>query len=273
MPRPQLRQEASLTPPWHPARAPRSHCARTFHGTHARHRESRSAHAAAAAAAATGQHRARARHPARRAHRTRSHSTAAGSSAAELQAPDTTHERRRTTTKRCCVPTRAQSRRRRSMGQAKTWCSPRQRGLVARAGGLLFPPMRAWLEQPHGRHHKAPPKPCALTTNRQTTALHSHRPLASGCRRGMQLQSNVVWDCASLLLALPRTLKVTLAFSVDHRDGETMGNSTDSTTQWTWGLPGRSPAIATAYSSPHANRRGVWLRGGNAEQQATAHPE
>ena len=28
--------------------------------------------------------------------------------------------------------------------------------------------------------------------NRQTTALHSHRPLASGCRRGMQLHRNVV---------------------------------------------------------------------------------
>ena len=28
--------------------------------------------------------------------------------------------------------------------------------------------------------------------NRQTTALHSHRPLASGCRRGMQLHCNVV---------------------------------------------------------------------------------
>ena len=27
-----------------------------------------------------------------------------------------------------------------------------------------FPPMRAWLEQPHGRRHKAPPQPCALTT-------------------------------------------------------------------------------------------------------------
>ena len=25
--------------------------------------------------------------------------------------------------------------------------------------------------------------------NRQTTALHSHRPLASGCRRGMQLHA------------------------------------------------------------------------------------
>ena len=24
--------------------------------------------------------------------------------------------------------------------------------------------MRAWLEQPHGRRHKAPPQPCALTT-------------------------------------------------------------------------------------------------------------
>ena len=27
------------------------------------------------------------------------------------------------------------------------------------------PPMRAWLEQPHGRRHKAPPQPCALTTD------------------------------------------------------------------------------------------------------------
>ena len=26
--------------------------------------------------------------------------------------------------------------------------------------------MRAWLEQPHGRRHKAPPPPCALTTTR-----------------------------------------------------------------------------------------------------------
>ena len=109
--------------------------------------------------------------------------------------------------------------------------------------------------------------------NSQTTALHSHQPLASGCRRGMQLLCNVVWDCSSLLLALFRTVKVTLAFPVNHRDGETMGNSTDSTTQWTWGLPGRSPVMATAYSPPHANRRGVRLRGGNAEQQATAHPE
>ena len=41
----------------------------------------------------------------------------------------------------------------------------------------------------------------------------------------------------------------------------------------TWGLPGRSPAMATAYSPPYANGRGVWLQGGNAEQQATAHPE
>ena len=75
-----------------------------------------------------------------------------------------TYERRRTTTtKRCCLPTRAQSRRRRSMGYVKTGCPPRQRGPVARAGGFPFPLMRAWLEQPHG-HHKAPPPPCALTT-------------------------------------------------------------------------------------------------------------
>ena len=35
---------------------------------------------------------------------------------------------------------------------------------VARAGGLPLPLMRAWFEQSHGRHHKAPPQPCALTT-------------------------------------------------------------------------------------------------------------
>ena len=68
-------------------------------------------------------------------------------------------ERRRTTTKRCCAFTRAQSRRHRSMmGYGRTRGSPRQRG------GLLSPPMRAWLKQPHGRRHKAPPQPCALTT-------------------------------------------------------------------------------------------------------------
>ena len=35
-------------------------------------------------------------------------------------------------------------------------------------GGRLFPPMRAWLEQPHGRRHKAPPQPCVLTTSTST---------------------------------------------------------------------------------------------------------
>ena len=33
-----------------------------------------------------------------------------------------------------------------------------------RAGAFPFPPMRARLEQPHRRRHKAPPPPCALTT-------------------------------------------------------------------------------------------------------------
>ena len=65
------------------------------------------------------------------------------------------NERRRSTTKRCCVPTRAQSRRRRSMGYGRTGPSPRRRP------PRLSPPMRAWLTQPHGRHHKAPPQPCA----------------------------------------------------------------------------------------------------------------
>ena len=50
------------------------------------------------------------------------------------------------------------------MGEARTGVPPRQQDPVARAGAFLPPPMRAWLEQPHGRHHKAPPQPCALTT-------------------------------------------------------------------------------------------------------------
>ena len=95
-----------------------------------------------------------------------------------FKTPDATHERRRTTTKRCCVPSREQSRRRRSMGQAKTRVSPRQRGPVARAGRFLFPPMRAWLEQPHGRRHKAPPQPCALTTTCQLLRIGASQPEA-----------------------------------------------------------------------------------------------
>ena len=50
------------------------------------------------------------------------------------------------------------------MGHVSTGPPPRKRGLVARAGVHLSPPMRAWLKQPHGRRHKAPPQPCALTT-------------------------------------------------------------------------------------------------------------
>ena len=46
----------------------------------------------------------------------------------QSQTPRTTHDRRRTTTKRCCVPTRAQSRGRRSMGYGNTGRSPWQRG-------------------------------------------------------------------------------------------------------------------------------------------------
>ena len=46
----------------------------------------------------------------------------------------------------------------------------RQRGPVARTGRLPFPPMRAWLEQPHGRRHKASPQFCALTTSNAAAA-------------------------------------------------------------------------------------------------------
>ena len=57
------------------------------------------------------------------------------------KAPDTTHERRRTTTKRCCVPTRALSRRRRSMGQAENLVAAPGNGapLRARATSLFLP--------------------------------------------------------------------------------------------------------------------------------------
>ena len=46
------------------------------------------------------------------------------------------------------------------MGHGDTRQPPRQRG------ARLVPLMRARLTPPHGRHHKAPPPPCALTTTR-----------------------------------------------------------------------------------------------------------
>ena len=102
-------------------------------------------------------------------------------------------------------------------------------------------------------------------------------PLSSALGQRLQARHAVALQCGvRLLVSTSRTpphCEGHSAFPVDNRDEETMGGSTDSTTQWTWGLPGRSPAMATAYSPPHANRRGVRLRGGNAEQQATAHPE
>ena len=52
---------------------------------------------------------------------------------------NTTHERRRTTTKRCCVPTRAQSRRRRSMGQAENLVVAPATGPRCARGPLPFP--------------------------------------------------------------------------------------------------------------------------------------
>ena len=42
-------------------------------------------------------------------------------------------------------------------------------GVVFNSSSSFFSPMRAWLEQPHGRHHKAPPQPCALTTSRSAS--------------------------------------------------------------------------------------------------------
>ena len=46
-----------------------------------------------------------------------------------------------------------------------------------------IPPMRAWLEQPHGRRHKAPPQPCALTTttNANCKLLGDHEGDSLSC--------------------------------------------------------------------------------------------
>ena len=59
---------------------------------------------------------------------------------------------------------------------------PRQRG------GRLAPPMRAWLTPPHGRRHKAPPQPCALTTKMQSSAIikeRARRSCVTGTRKGL----------------------------------------------------------------------------------------
>jgi hypothetical protein len=55
-----------------------------------------------------------------------------------------------------CLPTRPK----------QTGRPPRQRGR------RLSPPVRARLTPPHGRHHKAPPPPCALTTSRGARRPH-----------------------------------------------------------------------------------------------------
>ena len=73
--------------------------------------------------------------------------------------------------KRCCVVTRAQSRRRRSMGHGRTGRSPRQRG------GRLRPPMRAWLTvsdpKPAGALVLAKPTQVALAAAHQTRPRRS----------------------------------------------------------------------------------------------------
>ena len=83
----------------------------------------------------------------------------------------------------------------------------------------------------------------------------------------MQLQCNVVWNCSSLTLALPRTVKVTLAFSVHHRDGETMVIHRLYRTV-DMGFAMSLPRGGYLILPPRTRiRRGVQLRGGNKEQQ------
>ena len=79
-------------------------------------------------------------------------------------------------------------------------------------------------------------------------------PLSSALGQRLQARHAVAMQCGvGFLVSTSRTpphCEGHSAFPVDNRDGdgETMGSSTDSTAQWTWGLPGRSPAMATAYS-------------------------
>ena len=51
---------------------------------------------------------------------------------------------------------------------------------------VISPPMRAWLEQPHGRRHKAPPQPCALTT-RAGRHINEFRFMSTRRSQGLQL--------------------------------------------------------------------------------------
>ena len=109
------------------------------------------------------------------------------------------------------------------------------------------------------RGHKGIPRTIQQQTNHCT-------PLSSALGQRLQARHAVALQCGVRLLVsnsrTPPHCEGHSAFPVDNRDEETMGGSTDSTPQWTWGLPDRSPAMATAYSPPHANRRGVRLRCG-----------
>ena len=56
----------------------------------------------------------------------------------------------------------------------------------------------------NGGHQRTQGNTTHNTTDKPLTALHSHRPLASGCRRGMQLHSNL--QCGvRLLVSTSRT--------------------------------------------------------------------
>ena len=63
-------------------------------------------------------------------------------------------------------------------------------GVVFNSSSSFFSPMRAWLEQPHGRHHKAPPQPCALTTSRSASGGVFR---TAGARTGNSPPSSSFW--------------------------------------------------------------------------------
>ena len=101
------------------------------------------------------------------------------------------------------------------MGHVSTGWSPQpqQRGPVARAGGRLSPPMRAWLKQPHGRRHKAPPQPCALTTSAPDDPQQTRD---AGSRRTTETR-DILLSSAAQLRARPRLPHLAFSSSDEKR--------------------------------------------------------
>ena len=134
----------------------------------------------------------------------------------------------------------------------------------------LMPILWKVVSSPGNRRHQGTQGNKGTPTHNTTDKpLHSALkvPLASGCRRGMQLQCNVAWNCSSLTLALP-----------PHCEGHSYLISASQR----WGDDGNPPTLphsghGVCYVAPPwwlpptlprtRIRRGVQLRGGKKEQQ------